>query len=144
MNAKAVSRKVIYALAAIAVAFAASMLWGNPQAHAASSTVARIVDNRGFQKASYNDLQAAFNAVEDNQRIQLTKDIDARKTFRIDRGKTFNLDLHGHTITSELMSIDYILRIENGCVNISNSGFGTNRQTGIIGKYTARCIRLDP
>jgi len=145
MVAKSVSRKVICVLAAIAVVFAAALavafvsaLACEPtQAHAASTTVARIEDRYSRVIGRYDDLQAAFDAVEDGQKIYLTKDVKVSKPLVINRGKLFELRLNGHTITNADHELPtYLMNVKNGHVVISGPGC-------MEGKYLTRCIRLD-
>lgn len=81
MRARLVSRKALHVLAVIALVLAASLPWGISQAHAASSTVAHVTNSDGTILGRYDDLQAAFDAVNDGERVVLVKDITlARRT----------------------------------------------------------------
>jgi hypothetical protein len=142
MRARLVSRKVLHVLAAVALVLAASLPWGISQAHAASSTVAHVTNSDGTILGRYDDLQAAFDAVNDGERVVLVKDINTRKTYEINRGKTFELRLNGHTISCDATTSMHILHIENGSVTI-RGGTAETKKPGLIGTYVARCIYLE-
>ena len=138
--------KVFYVLTAIVVALAASLLWGGGQAYADSKPVARITNSGTVEVKSYDNLQDAFNEVQQNQTILLTRDIVTDKEFTINRGmdKYFYLELNGHTITSS--GNDYksgpVLHIVNSDVVIKDN-YGSCKSGGLIGKDFSSCIRLD-
>lgn len=123
------------------MAFAASLLLGGEQAHAASSKYdAAIYDSVGYRVKSYTNLQDALNEVQDDQEVRLRRNINTSKEFVIDKeGVRFELNLAGYALTGYS---DYIVHIVNGDVTIRDTG-----QKGTIkpmkAHYVSRCFLLD-
>ena len=89
-----------------AIAFALVPVFGM-RAHA-GKTVARVVHQRwGDRSTPYKSLQSALDAVKNDERILLLKDVTARngEGYRVTGGKSFILDLCGHSITTSSESI---------------------------------------
>ncbi|HCI74175.1 MAG TPA: hypothetical protein DHV42_06515, partial [Lachnospiraceae bacterium] len=89
-----------------AIAFALVPVFGM-RAHA-GKTVARVVHQRwGYRSTPYKSLQSALDAVKNDERILLLKDVTARngEGYRVTGGKSFILDLCGHSITTSSESI---------------------------------------